>query len=68
MKRKNQNVLWSFAWAWFIVLFCNVVQAAAPDWQVITYPNYTGVMARVKINGVTVNSAGSLLAAFQGDE
>ncbi len=68
MRRKTQNVLWSFAWVWFIVLFCNVVQAAAPDWQVITYPNYTGVMARVKINGVTVNSAGSLLAAFQGDE
>ncbi len=68
MKKDSRNVMWSLAWIWLVVLFCNVSQAAAPDWQVINYPNYTGVLARVKINGVSIRSEGSLLAAFYGDE
>ena len=68
MKKDSRNVMWSLAWIWLVVLFCNVSQAAAPDWQVINYPNYTGVLARVKINGVSIRSEGSLLAAFYGEE
>ena len=64
----SQSTMWSLAWIWLIVLFCNVIQAAAPDWQVVNYPIYTGVWARVKINGVSIRSAGSKLAAFYGDE
>ena len=68
MKTHSQSTMWSLAWIWLVVLFCNVVQAAAPDWQVVNYPIYTGVWARVKINGVSIRSAGSKLAAFYGDE
>ena len=58
------------AWIWLVILFCHAVRAAAPDWrsQIVSYPNYTGVLARVKLNGATVSSEGSLLAAFHGDE
>ncbi len=68
MKTHSQNTMWALAWIWLVVLFCNVVQAAVPDWQVVNYPIYTGVWARVKINGVSIRSAGSKLAAFYGDE
>ena len=61
-------MMWSLALVWLAVLFCNVSQAVAPDWQVINYPNYTGVLARVKINGESIRSEGSLLAAFYGEE
>ena len=68
MKNHSQCMAWSLALVWLLVLFCNVLQASAPDWRVVNYPNYTGVLARVKINGVSVSAPGSLLAAFHGDE
>ncbi len=68
VSKHSRNMMWSLAWVWLAVLFCNVVHAAAPNWSVITYPNYTVVMTRVKINGVPLQSEGSLLAAFHGDK
>ena len=68
MKNHSQCMAWSLALVWLLVLFCNVLQASAPDWRVVNYSNYTGVLARVKINGESVSAPGSLLAAFYGDE
>ncbi len=68
MKKHCRNKMWSLAWIWLVVMFCGMVQAAAPDWQVVNYPLYTAVLARVQINGVPIRSEGSLLAAFYGDE
>ena len=68
MKKHSRDTMWSLAWVWLAVLLCGVAHASAPNWSVVTYPLYTGVMARVLIDGVPVRSAGSKLAAFQGDE
>jgi hypothetical protein len=68
MKKYSRRVMWSLAWIWLVALFCGVAQAAAPDWQVAIYPNYTCVLARVMIAGVSIRSEGSLLAAFYGEE
>ncbi len=68
MSKHSRNMMWSLAWIWLACVFCNVAQAVAPDWQVVNYPNYTGVLARVKLDGVPIHSEGSLLAAFHGEE
>ena len=68
MKKHSLNTKWSLAWIWLVALCCGVTLAAMPDWSVVNYPLYTGVMARVKINGVPIHSQGSLLAAFHGDD
>ena len=68
MKKHCRNLLWSLSFVWLVALFCDVALAAEPDWEVPTYPYYTGVMARVKINGTVLRSNGSKLAAFHGGE
>ena len=61
-------MMWSLVWIWLFILACNVVQAAAPDWQVGSYRYYTAVLARVKIHGVPLRAEGSKLAAFYGGQ
>ena len=68
MSNHSRSMMWSLVWIWMVCVFCNVAQADAPDWRVVNYPNYTGVLARVKINGASIRSEGSLLAAFHGEE